>query len=92
MRLIYTYRWIFWSETRDGLGQSTAVLKKSQMTGLEVENILDKQASVMAVSDLSFDLINKWLYFTDLPRKNVGRVTHNGTKFEIIFTVSVSNV
>lgn len=81
------FRLMFWSESTT-FGETKSVVKRADLSGASVSVVLD--IGLHRLADLALDSLHETIYWLDVDRKQVERISYNGTDKQSIFFVPVS--
>lgn len=80
---------MFWSEST-GFGQTKSIVKKADLSGGLVSVVLDE--GLQRLTDLAVDSLHQTVYWLDADRREVERISYNGTNKQTIFSSPVIQI
>lgn len=80
---------VFWSEST-GFGQTKSIVKKADLSGGLVSVVLDE--GLQRLTDLAVDSLHQMVYWLDADRREVERISYNGTNKQTIFSSPVIKI
>lgn len=80
---------MFWSESTT-FGDTKSVVKRADLSGAYVSVVLDM--GLHRLADLALDSLHQTIYWLDMDRQQVERISYNGTDKQSIFNVPVNGM